>query len=175
MAPLNQIEHALALADAGPPHEEQAHPVHVRERSMQGGGRREGVLDDWLDAPVELGGLEGGAKHRHMPVTGQVEQRLWRREVLGDEDGREVILEEPLERRSPRLRIQRPKERDLGLSEDVHPIRDESGEIPGQGKPRGGKIRVGHQAVEPEFAGQGLELQLRGGKKVTKAQSASAC
>ena len=41
VTPLHQVQHALALADPAPPHEQQPHTVHVRQRAVHGGGRRE--------------------------------------------------------------------------------------------------------------------------------------
>ena len=58
VAALDQVEHALALADARAADEEQADAVDVGQRAVQRGARRERLLDDRLDPAVELRRLE---------------------------------------------------------------------------------------------------------------------
>ena len=41
VSPLHEIERYLALPDAAPPYEEQADPVHIDERAVEGCPRRE--------------------------------------------------------------------------------------------------------------------------------------
>ena len=60
---------------------------------------------------------------------------------------------------------------DLRFAEHVHAIGDEPAVIPGKRQARRRDIGVGHQAVEAEFAGERLELELfSGSKKVAESQ-----
>ena len=70
---LDEIEHALRLADAALPDEEQPDAEHVGERAVQGGRRRELVLERRLDLLVELGRRERGAedRRRRAPAPGR--------------------------------------------------------------------------------------------------------
>ena len=54
---------------------------------------------------------------------------------------------------------QRVEVGDLGLAEDVQPVGGEAAGIAGQGEPRARDLGVGHLAVQPEVAGQRLELE----------------
>ena len=48
---------------------------------------------------------------------------------------------------------------DLGLAEDVDPVGGEAAGVAGQGQPRARDLGFGHLAVQPEIAGQRLELE----------------
>ena len=98
VASLDQVEHALALPDSRPADEEQPDAVHVRERAVQRGARRERLFDDRLDPPVEFRRLELAAEHRHAPGAGELEQLGRNLLPLRDEDAGQLEAEEFLER-----------------------------------------------------------------------------
>src|SRR4026209_840250 len=58
VAPLDEIQHALRLADTALAGEEQPNAEDVSERAVQDHRRRELHLEHRLDPPVELRGLE---------------------------------------------------------------------------------------------------------------------
>ncbi len=58
VAALDEVEHALRLADAALADEQEPDAEHVGERAVEVGRRREFLLEPGLDAVVELVGLE---------------------------------------------------------------------------------------------------------------------
>src|SRR2546423_12850115 len=58
VAALHQVEHAFALADPRLAEEQQTHAEHVGERRVHAGAGREHVVQERLEAAVELRGLE---------------------------------------------------------------------------------------------------------------------
>src|SRR5256885_10048860 len=70
VAALHQVEHAFALADSRLTEEQEPHAEHVGERGVHAGGRREHVVQERLEAAVELGGLEARAGHGEGPCPG---------------------------------------------------------------------------------------------------------
>src|SRR5207253_2543046 len=72
VSPLDEIEHALGLADAAPTKEEQAHAEHVAERAVKRGRWRKLFLEPRLDAREEFVGLESRANDRHARARGHL-------------------------------------------------------------------------------------------------------
>ena len=156
---LDQVEHALALADPGAPDEQEPHAVDVRERAVQRGPCGERVLQHRLDAAVELRRLELGAHHGDLPSLRDLHQLRRDRQPLGHEDHREVEPEETFQRRLPGSRVERCQVGDFRLAQDVHPVRDEPRGEPRQRQAGARHLRVGEESVETQRAGQALELE----------------
>src|SRR5439155_397977 len=157
--PLDEIAHALALADAGATKEEQAHAEHVGERGVYRGSRREGVVEERLQAPVELGGLELRADHGDALVARELQQ-LGRRVLrLRDDDARQVEPEEGLERRAALGGAERGEVGDLRLSQHVDAMRSEALGVACEREARARRLRRRDEAVEAYVPRQGLELQ----------------
>src|SRR5438552_2826014 len=97
---LHQIEHALALADPRAAQEQETHAEHVGERRVHRGVRRERLVEERLQAAIELGGLELGADHGHALRPRQLEQLGWRILPLRDDHARQIEPQEGLERRA---------------------------------------------------------------------------
>src|SRR5439155_807420 len=151
--------HALALADPGATKEEQDHAEHVGERGVYRGSRREGVVEERLQAPVELGGLELRADHGDALVARELQQ-LGRRVLrLRDDDARQVEPEEGLERRAALGGAERGEVGDLRLSQQVDAMRSEALGVACEREARARRLRRRDEAVEAYVPRQGLELQ----------------
>ena len=115
----------------------------------------------------------------HAAGLGQLEHLRRDLLALGDEDAGQLELEELLQRLAPLLRRERVEVGDLGLPEDVQPVGREAAGVPGQRQPRPGHLGVGQLTVEPQLAGQGLELEriAAAGEEVPESehQSGLAC
>lgn len=85
MASLDQVEHALRLADAALPHEQQPDAVHVGQGTVQIRRRRELVFEPRLEPRVELIGLEPRADDGNPRRRGEFDQILPRPLPLRDE------------------------------------------------------------------------------------------
>src|SRR6185437_6675545 len=155
---LNEIEHALALADSGAPHEEKAHTEDVSERRVRRGGRSERVIEKRLEAPVELRGLQLGPHQGHAACLSELEELRRGRLALGDDDDRQLELEKILETPPAGSRLERREVADLGLAEDMDAVADEARGIPGEDQSRTRCFGRGNLPVEPDLPGQGLEL-----------------
>src|SRR6267143_4636555 len=158
--PLHQIEHAFALADPGTAAKQQADAEYVGQGAMNRRPRCEGVIEEGLEAPVELGGLEPRADDRDAPVAGELHQLVRRLLRLGEDHTRQVVREARLDRSAPRFRIERGEIRDFGFAEDVNPIgADEARRVAGEHEAGTGRLRRTNLALESFFRGQQLELQ----------------
>ena len=94
MAALDEIEHALRLADAASTHEQQPDAEHVRERPVQVRRRRELFLEPRLDSRVELVRLEPRADQRDPGVRRKLDEIRARLLSLRDEHARDGKGEE---------------------------------------------------------------------------------
>ena len=74
MAALDEVEHALRLADAALPDEQQPDAEHVGERAMEVRRRRELLLEPRLDPRVELVGLEPRTDQRDARGRGELDE-----------------------------------------------------------------------------------------------------
>src|SRR5437667_225416 len=106
VAALDQVEHAFALADPRAPEEQESHAEHVRQRAVHGRGRGERVVEERLQAPVELGGLELGADDGHALGARQLQQLGGHLLPLRDHDARDIELKERLERLAALVRAE---------------------------------------------------------------------
>ena len=159
MPALDQVEHALALADAGSPDEEEADAVHVGEGAVQRGAGRERLLDQRLDAAVELRRLEPRAQDRHALLARQVEQLGRHLEPLRDEEAWQVEGKEVGEQAMPLGCGQGAEVHDLGFAQHVQALRREPPGVAGQRQSRARDLRVGHRPVQSNRAGQRLQLE----------------
>src|SRR5687767_1878665 len=172
MTPLHEIEHALALSNPGTPDEQQADAVHVRQRAVEGGTRGESLLDERLDAPVELGGLEPRSQHRNPARLGELEHLRGDLQSLRDEDAWQLELEERLQRTAAGLRAERAEIGDLRFAEHVEPVGRETIGEAGKRKPGARGLRLRKRPVEPELPRQRFELErvAPAGDEVAKAK-----
>src|SRR5205823_9381918 len=102
VAALDQVEHAFALADPGLAEEQQAHAEHVGERRVHAGARREHVVQEGLEAAVELRALEPATADGDTLGAGQLHQVGGRLLALGDHHARQIEREQRLERAAAR-------------------------------------------------------------------------
>src|SRR6185312_7348378 len=157
---LDEVEYALALADAGAPAEQQADAEHVGERAVHGGTRRERVVEERLETPVELRRLETGANDGDAPLPGQHQQLLGRFLRLRDDDARQRIRQKRVDRRAPRLRVERREVGDLGFSHYVEPVATEKARrVAGEDQPRAGRFRRADLALESDLTREDFQLQ----------------
>jgi len=103
---LDEIEHALALADPGAAAKQESHAEHVGQRAMDGGARREGVVEKRLEPPVELGRLEPRADDGDTLVARQNEQLFRRILSFRDDHARQRVGKNRLNRLAARLRVE---------------------------------------------------------------------
>src|SRR5712692_1540277 len=159
MPALDQVQHALALADPRAPEEQEPHAEHVGERAVDRGARGEGVVQERLEPPVELRRLELGADHRHALGPPQLDQLGRRLLPLRDHDARDVEREQRLERLAALGWRQRRQVRDLRLAQDVDPVGREAPGVSREHQPRARRPGRGDHAIEPRVARQRLELE----------------
>src|SRR5204863_6336369 len=107
----------------------------------------------------ELRRLEARADHRNPLAAGEGEQLRRGILPLGDDDARQIEREERLQRRPPRLRLQRVEVADLRLAEHVEAVAHEARRVAREHESRAGGFGVGDDAIEPRVARQGLELE----------------
>src|SRR5690349_21090173 len=159
MATLDEVEHTLALADPRAPEEQQTNAEYVRQRRMHRRGGCERLVEERLQATIELGRFESRANHRHALRARELEQLRGWLLPLGDDDARQVELEQHFERPAARRRVERGQVRDFRLAQDVKAMRGKARRVSREHEPGTRRFRRGDLAVEPEVAGQGLELQ----------------
>src|SRR5690606_35162578 len=159
VAALDQVQHALALADAAPADEQQAHAVHVRERAVHGRGRREVLLEVQLGPPVQLARLERRAEERDLALPRGLDHHGRDVESLGHDHGRDVETEEGVDRPAELVLRQRRDEHDLGPAEDLDSAVGQPVGVAGENEAGAGQVGLLDDAVQPDVAGQQLERE----------------
>ena len=133
MPALDQVEHAFALADSRTSAEQETDTEDVGERAMHGRTRRERIVQERLESPVEFGRLEPGANDRNAAVPPEHEQLFRRVLALGDDDARQLVRQKRLDRLAARLGIERGEIRNFRFSQNVNAIgAQESGGVAGE-------------------------------------------
>src|SRR5437899_2115299 len=153
----DQVEDAFALADAGTAAKQQAHTEDVSERTVDRRTGRESVVKKWLEAPIELGGLELGADNGDAAVARQLHQFTRRLLPLRDDDAGQLMGQERVDRLAAPLVVQRGEIGDLRLTKNVDSV--------GADEPRRITRELGHLLDQlPRVGPQVLvELGMTGG------------
>src|SRR5690606_17508528 len=159
VAALDQVQHALALADAAAADEQQTHAVDVGERAVHGRGRREVLLEVGLRPPVQLARLERGADERDPALPRGLDHRDRDVESLGHDHGRDVEAEEGVQRSAEPVRRQRGDERDLGLAEHLDAAVRQPFGVPGEDEAGAGQVGLLDDAVQAGITAQQLERE----------------
>ena len=159
MAALDEVEHALRLADAALADEQEPHAVHVGERAVDGRLRRERIVEPGLDPVVELVRLECRPQDGDVRLRRFLDDVGGQLEPLRDEHARHREAEELREVGAARLRVEREEVGDLGLAEHLQPFGDEALDVAGQGEARARDVRPVDDALEPLRSLDALELQ----------------
>src|SRR5207253_6527325 len=159
MAALDQVQHAFALADPRPPEEQEPHAEHVGERGMHRRGGGERIVQERLEATIELRRLEPRANYRDSFLARELEQFGGGLLSYGDDHARQVELEQRLDRAAPRHGVEGGQVRDFRLAEDMNAVRREARRVAREHEPGARRLGRWDLAVEPQVTGQGLELQ----------------
>src|SRR5688500_7930075 len=125
MAALDEVEHALGLADPALAHEQQPDAEDVGERAVKRRLRRELLLEPGLEPPVELVRLERRAEDGDAGALGgggETRRQLLRlrHEDDGHREGEEGVDDAMALGLGPRREVA-----DLGLAEHLHAVRHE--------------------------------------------------
>ena len=153
----DQIERALALADAALPGDQDAKAEHVDEHGVDGGPLGQRVLEQRAQLrdrrrrrqcrPQER---QGGALRLH-------DELARRRQASGDDHTGQVVAEREPRRRRPGGRIEPPEVANLALAEDEHSAVLEVLVKPGQRQTGLLHVRAGDRA--PQAVGAGDEVE----------------
>src|SRR5690606_2178498 len=119
MPALDQVEHALALADAAATDEQEPDAVDVGHRAVHRRGRGERVVEPGLQPPIELARLELGAQHRYARRIRKLDQDARHLLVLGDDHGGNRQAQQPLDGFPPCFVIDRAQVPDFRLAEHL--------------------------------------------------------
>src|SRR5215211_7535874 len=157
--PLDQIQHTLAFPDPGPPDEEEADTVDVRERAMQRGARRKCLFHNRLDTAIKLSSLELAPEDGNPSCSGELEQLSRNFLALRHEDARQVEAEESCQGLVTLIRRQCVEVRDLGLAEHMKSVGCKTPDISGQGQAGAGHLRFRDLAIQAELPCERFELK----------------
>ena len=156
---LDEIQHALGLADAALADEQQPDAEYVGERPVQVGRRREFVFEPRLEAVVELVGLEVRANERDARCRGEVEQIRTRLLPFRDEHARNREGEELAQVLLADRRVHRLEIRDLGLAEHLQSLRGKPRRVAGEHEARTRRVRILDHPIESVRSVDVLELE----------------
>jgi hypothetical protein len=118
----DQVERGLALADAAAADQQQADAQHVDQHAVDGGARRQQVLELPRQARDEDRAHERAAQHRHAVAARDVHQEVRRVEAAGDRQTAQRLAAERLEARPRLLRRAAEQVVDLGEAEHLDPV-----------------------------------------------------
>src|SRR5215212_5572547 len=172
MPPFDEVQHALALANARAADKEQSHAIYIRQRAMQRRAWREGLFENRFHAPIEFGRLEMAQEQRHTRAASYVKQLGRYLLSLGDEHAGQVQPKQCLQAAKPGFGSERVEIGNLGLAKDVQALGGESAGVPREGKTGARDLAVLHDAVESGFSRQRLQLKwiTLAGKQVAYAK-----
>ena len=159
MAAHDQVERALALADAALSDHQDAEAEDVHQHAVDHGPRRQAAVEDG-DQPGH--GLRRGRlrrENRHaVPIRG-LQQRQGRGESLGDDDAREIVGEDASERFAAGVAAERLEVADLTLAQDQCAAGAQVAVEPGQRQPGFLRLRVGDPPRQAGAAGDQFQIE----------------
>ena len=159
MSSLHQIQHTFAFSDARPSYEKQSHPEHVGEGPVERRSRCEHLGDVRRQPLIELRGLELRYNDGYAALSRERDQVLRQSLPFGNEDARQVKTHQ----RAPGFQAialrEGTKVRDLGFSEYVESLAEESLRETSKYESRAGDLGDGNRSVESDVTGDNFELQ----------------
>src|SRR5688572_2688737 len=133
---LDEIEHALRLANPALTDEQEPDTEHVSERAVNRREGRELLGDNRLDARVELGRLQLGAQNRNARLASDLRELGGQPLPLRHEETGDGKREELLEHLTTARTVQRREVGDLRFAEDLNAIVRKSRRVPGEHQSR---------------------------------------
>ena len=163
VAEADQLEGALALADAALPHHQHAEAEHVDEDAVARHARRQQVVEQRAQLGEGDRRRQRGAQQRHLRLVGGLDQAIGRLETLGDDDAGVAAAEDLRDRRLPGVGVQaRGEEAHFALPEDEHALGLQRRVEAGQRQPRLLRVGIADRPIEAGPPGQDLELDTGG-------------
>ena len=160
MAADDQIERALALADAALAGDQDAEPEDVHQHGVDDRALGERVFEDRAELGDGGRRRHGGLEQRQPRALGFGDQLRRRREPAGDQDAGKARASAPAaSRRSRAAAVEALEVADLALAEDQHAARLQVLVEAGERQAGLLDVRAGDEAVEAVAPGQELERQ----------------
>ena len=135
MTAKDELERALALADAALAEEQKADAVHVDEDTVELRLRREAIVQHGVESVDGAARALFAHEERCGRRFGRLGQRARRIGLPRDDDAREPERKEAARRLRPRLAVQRIEVRELGLAEDLNAGGDDAVKCPASASP----------------------------------------
>jgi hypothetical protein len=160
VAALHEIERRLALADGAPAGEQKADAVHVDERAVHVGLRREHGVEIRRQLVDERRGAHRRAQNRHLTLVGALGEVGGQLERLGHHDARNLELEQAVDGAAAVVFRELREVDALGLADDLQALGQEVLDEAHEAHP--GAMDVAHRdvALGGQRLGQELEPQL---------------
>jgi hypothetical protein len=160
--PDNQVERALALADAALAGDEDAEAEDVHEHGVHHGALGERILENRRQLGDRGRRDDGGFEQRDTRPLGLGRQLDRRNEAAGNQHARKIQRQREPQRGDPRGGVEAFEIADFTLAEDQHPARLEVFVEAGERQAGLLDVRAGDDAIEPVAAGEQFERQAEG-------------
>ena len=155
----DEVERALALADAALADEQHAEPEDVHQHRVHDRPLGERVLEQRRQLRDRGRRGDGGLQQRQARALGFDDELPRRREAARDEDAGKIEGEREAQCRDARFRLEALEVPDLALAEDQNAARLEVLVEAGEREPRFLDVRARDDAREPVDAGEHFERQ----------------
>ena len=158
MAADDEIQRALALADAAFADDEYAQAKHVHQDAVDDAARREIGVEDRRQPRHRLWGCGPRSEEWHARAVSLDRQFLRRSEAVGDEEARKVVTQHASHCGRPLGAVERLEIPDLAFAEDEDASAAQIGVEAREREPC--FLRVGDRDVTAKAVGSGEELEI---------------